>query len=208
MQRLIKPGQGINCINANTKKGYFMKKTFAKLLVMLVALGGLASCTGGGVYQPSWHYNCYPVYDAWGYYLYDDCFYEYYNNDGSITKELDLSSVVADVEQLKLEKTAAKFAEKYNLAADKGMQLAKNLRDFSALEDRTEEDLVDFAEKLYGVNPSEVVSAVGQAQVGMNAELDSVIEKAAANFNTDSANMKEIIKDLHGSALSENGIEL
>jgi hypothetical protein len=25
-----------------------------------------------------WHYNCYPVYDYWGYYLYDDCYWEYY----------------------------------------------------------------------------------------------------------------------------------
>jgi len=25
-----------------------------------------------------WYYNCYPVYDYWGYYLYDDCYWEYY----------------------------------------------------------------------------------------------------------------------------------
>lgn len=29
-------------------------------------------------YTPDWHYNCYPVYDYWGYYLYDDCYWEYY----------------------------------------------------------------------------------------------------------------------------------
>jgi hypothetical protein len=27
---------------------------------------------------PDWYYNCYPVYDYWGYYLYDDCYWEYY----------------------------------------------------------------------------------------------------------------------------------
>lgn len=27
---------------------------------------------------PEWYYNCYPVYDSWGYYLYDDCYWEYY----------------------------------------------------------------------------------------------------------------------------------
>ena len=31
-------------------------------------------------YFPDWHYNCYPVYDYWGYYLYDDCFWEYYSS--------------------------------------------------------------------------------------------------------------------------------
>ncbi|WNH08137.1 fibronectin type III domain-containing protein [Thalassobellus suaedae] len=29
-------------------------------------------------YYPDWYYNCYPVYDSWGYYLYDDCYWEYY----------------------------------------------------------------------------------------------------------------------------------
>lgn len=27
---------------------------------------------------PEWHYNCYPTYDYLGYYLYDDCYWEYY----------------------------------------------------------------------------------------------------------------------------------
>ncbi|GAA4949178.1 hypothetical protein GCM10023314_23110 [Algibacter agarivorans] len=29
-------------------------------------------------YIPDWYYNCYPVYDYRGYYLYDDCYWEYY----------------------------------------------------------------------------------------------------------------------------------
>ncbi|MFB6342483.1 hypothetical protein ACE1ET_12200 [Saccharicrinis sp. FJH62] len=27
--------------------------------------------------KADWYYNCYPVYDYWGYYLYDDCYWEY-----------------------------------------------------------------------------------------------------------------------------------
>jgi hypothetical protein len=30
------------------------------------------------VKAPDWYYNCYEVYDSWGYYLYDDCYWEYY----------------------------------------------------------------------------------------------------------------------------------
>ncbi len=30
------------------------------------------------LYVPDWYYNCYEVYDSWGYYLYDDCYWEYY----------------------------------------------------------------------------------------------------------------------------------
>jgi len=28
--------------------------------------------------SPEWHYNCYPVYDNQGNYLYDDCYWEFY----------------------------------------------------------------------------------------------------------------------------------
>jgi hypothetical protein len=184
-----------------------MKSMITKLLASMMLLGSLTSCYVE-VYSPAWYYNCYPVYSYWGFYLYDECYWEYYNQDGSLTKELDMTADVADVEKLKLEKTAAQFASKYNLSAEKGMQLAKNLNDFAALEDRTAADIADFSQRLYGINPSEVISAVGQAQVGLNAELDSVIEKAALNFNTDAQTMKEIIKDLHGNALRDGGINL
>lgn len=29
-------------------------------------------------YYPDWYYNCYPMYDSQGVYLYDDCYWEYY----------------------------------------------------------------------------------------------------------------------------------
>lgn len=190
-----------------------MTNSIAKLMAMLVVLAGFASCTGtittttGGTVA-SWHYNCYPQYNVWGIYMYDDCYWEYYNQDGTVSKELDLTAEVADRDALILEKTASLYAEKFNLSTDSAMKIAKNLRDFEALEDRTEADLADFSERLYGVNPSEIVSAVSSAQVGNNAELEAVIEKAAANFSTSSENMKAIVKEFHGKALSENGIEL
>jgi hypothetical protein len=186
-----------------------MKSALTKLLASLMLLGSFASCeVYVEPYEPQWWYNCYPVYDYWGYYLYDECYWEYYNEDGSVAKELDMVAEVADKEQVVLEKTAEKFAEKYNLNAEEGMKIAKNLSDFSALQDRSEADIADFAQKLYGVNPSEIVSAVSAAQVGNNGELESVVEKAAENFNTSKENMKEIVKELHGKALSESGIEL
>lgn len=182
-----------------------MKNAMLKLIASLMVLGAFASCT---VVTTGPYYNCYPVYDYWGYYLYDDCYWEYYNQDGSVSKELDLSAAVADVEALKLEKTAQRFADKFNLSADQGMKLAKNIADFNALQDRSEADVADFAQKLYGVNPSEAISAISNAQVGNNAELDSLVEKAAGNFGTDRSNMKAIIKEIHSEALKQNGISL
>lgn len=187
-----------------------MKKTLS-MLVLGLSLLGLASCNGGGggtVYEPTWHYNCYPVYDYWGYYLYDDCYWEYYNQDGTLAQELDLSGEVADREALVLSKTAEVYAEKFSLSNDQAMKIAKNVKDFEALQDRSENDIADFAQKLYGVNPSEIVSAVANAQVGNNSELESVIDQAAQNFNTNKDTMKAIVKELHGKALEANGIEL
>ncbi len=173
----------------------------------------LVSCGGDGgsdsSYEPSYHYNCYAVYDEYGYYMYDECYWEYYNVAGEkVQSELDLVAEVSDIETLKLEKLAGHYADKFELSQDQAMKVAKNVQDFTTLEDRTEEDMADFAQKLYGVNPSDVVSAVGKAQVGENTELDALIESAAANFNTSKENTKALIKELHGNALELNGIEL
>ncbi len=182
-----------------------MKKTLLGLVALIAMSTSLVSCTTSVSTGP--YYECYPVYDYYGYYLYDECDYYYYNADGT-SQELDIVGEVADVETAVLEKTADIYADKFSLSNDQAMKIAKNVKDLNALSERTESDIADFAQKLYGVNPSEVVSAVANAQVGLNADLDSVIEKAAKNFNTSSQNMRAIVKELHGKALEESGISL
>jgi len=186
-----------------------MKSALTKLLATLFLVGSFASCEVyvDNNYQPYWHYNCYPVYDYWGYYMYDDCYWEYYNQDGSLL-EKDLVSNVADKEAVLLEKLTNVYADKFALSTEAAEKVAKNVTDFSALTDRSEADIADFAEKLYGVNPSEIISAVSGAQVGNNTELDLVIDKASANLGTNSESMRSIVKELHGKALEANGIEL
>jgi len=187
-----------------------MKAAMVKLLVLLGILSGMVGCntsTTVTYYEPQWNYNCYPVYDYWGYYMYDDCYWEYYNNDGTLL-EKDLVSNVADQEAILLEKLTNVYAEKFALSTDAAAKVAKNVSDFSALTDRSEADIADFATKLYGVNPSEVILAVGEAQIGNNVELDSVIDKASTNLGTTTESMKAIVKELHGKALEANGIEL
>ena len=184
------------------------KKTVTPILlagVFFLMLG--LSFAAVPLYDPTWHYNCYAVYDSWGYYLYDDCYWEYYNTDGELaSSELDISAEVSDIEKFKLKRMAVHYAEKFSLSADEGMKVARNIQDLSALQDRSEEDLADFAQKLYGVNPNDVISAVGKAQVGDNAELETLID--SIEFNTSSANKKALIKELHGNALKANGINL
>lgn len=184
-----------------------MKTALNKLLATLFLVGSFASCdVYVSPYTPQWWYNCYPVYDFWGYYLYDECYWEYYNTDGTLL-EKDMVSEVADKEALLLEKLTNVYAEKFSLSTDAASKVAKNVQDFTALSERSAEDIADFAQKLYGVNPSEIVSAVSNAQVGNNAELDAVIEKAGANLGTTKAQTKALIQELHGKALEANGIQ-
>jgi hypothetical protein len=187
-----------------------MKKLMTKALAVLALTTTFVSCDSsntGYYYEPTYHYNCYSVYDYWGYYVGEECYWEYYSN-GELVKEKDIAEITGDIETHKIERMASFYADKFELSTEQAMKVAKNVKDFSALEDRSEEDIADFAEQLYGVNPSSIVSAVGKAQVGQNAELDALIEEASSNFNTSKENTKALIKELHGSALEANGINL
>jgi cyclic lactone autoinducer peptide len=190
-----------------------MKSKLLSLVSMLAILVGLVSCNSsttvstGTYYQPQWYYNCYYDYDVYGYY-YEYCVWEYYNSNGEVEVSKDIVADVADKEAFALEKAGEFYADKFNLSVDKGMKLAKTIKDFNALSERSAADVAEFAEKLYGVNPNALVSAVGSAQVGNNAELDAIIETSAESFNTSTENMKDIVEYLHGKALSENGISL
>ena len=186
-----------------------MKKLLSKFILASMLMGTLTSCyySVGVIYQPMWRYNCYPVFDWWGYYLWDECYWEYYNQDGTLL-EKDMVAEVADKEALLLEKLTGVYAEKFSLSNEAAAKVAKNVKDFSALSNRSADDIADFAERLYGVNPTEIISAVSSAQVGNNTELDSVIEKASVNLGSNNAQMKALIKELHGKALEANGIEL
>lgn len=62
-----------------------IKKTkrllIASALLFSFALIGTSTQANAAPSEPGQlegHYNCYPVYDYWGYYLYDDCYWEYY----------------------------------------------------------------------------------------------------------------------------------
>ena len=184
------------------------------LLVALIVSISFLSCNSGttvpndGTYTPTYHYECQYVYDTWtGNYVHG-CFWVYYNVDGSRTQELDMVADVADTQSIILDKTTQYFSEKYSLSLANGYKIAKNVLDIQSLQDRSVDDLADFAKKLYGINSAELVIAISLAQVGNNNALDDLISISAKNFSTSSETMKSIIKDLHSKALEESGIEL
>lgn len=97
---------------------------------------------------------------------------------------------------------------KFNLSVASASKMAKAVWDFNRLQERSYEDMLDFAVRLYGVNPRDLTHAIAMGQIGENAELEILLEQASMELNTTSDNMREIIKTLHSDVLSEAGIEL
>ncbi len=183
-----------------------MKTKMAAVFGMMAI--ALTACGGGGtvtVSTPTTYY-CEYVYDYYYDYWYEDCYY--INDQGQTETTRDVVADVADQEAAELAAATKYFAEKFSLSDAQGQKVASVIRDFNRLENRTEQDVASFAERLYGVNTSELAGAVAKAQVGDNSKLDEVVSKAAQNFQTSESNMKSIVNYLHGKALRDAGINL
>ena len=176
-------------------------KNLTKLAMSVLMLAGFASCH---VYTTDTY--CWTEYDYWGY-PYTVCEDYYYASQEAVA-ELDIASKEAETEAQKIQIAGLKFADKFDIEPAQGEKIAQAVADFTTLADREEGDIAQIAEKLYGINPERMISAVSQAQVGVNDELESVLSDAAANFNTDVATMKDIANTLHGEAFKANGINL
>jgi hypothetical protein len=189
-----------------------MNKSFASVLALsstlaiaLAASVGLSACTFGvSTYMaPRSGYSC--GYDYYGYY---NCNNYYYNGDGTTETTRDVITNIAQTEQEMLANQAKHYATKFSLSDEQGLKIAKTINDFNAVQTRSDQDVADFAQRLYGVNPSQIVSAAGSAQAGDNSQLNLLVSEAAKNFNTTPDNMKKIVKSLHGKMLESQGIQL
>lgn len=184
-----------------------------KILILLALSISFTSCNQStttvvdGDYTPSWHYDCrYAYIISLGTYEYF-CDWIYYNNDGQIFEQ-DLAAEVSDQEKMLLNKLSNVYADKFTLSSQSAAKIAKQVIDFSALKDRSADDIADFAQKLYGVNTSEIISAVFESQIGNNTDLDKLIEKASQNLGTNESQTRAIINELHGKVLEENDIQI
>ncbi len=179
-----------------------MKSRFT-LLTLCIGTTVLATGCNVGVESHPTTYECYWETPAQQAYV---CDFHAASEDGTIETSRDILTQIAEAEQKALNQDARYYASKFNLTEKRGMKLAKTIRDFHAIQSRSDRDVADFAERLYGVNPSKIATAVGLAQVGENEELNSLVAEAAQNFETTPATMKQIIQTLHGKALEQQGI--
>lgn len=144
------------------------------------------------------------------------CHCEYYSGgvgrncryDSAETISRDVLTVVGQFDEVTLEADAQRFAARFSLSDEQGLLVARATRDFSMLENRTEQDLADFSLRLYGVSPMEVAAAVEQNYLGNREQMNVLVDRAAVHFGTDRETMKDVIRELHGAALREAGLDL
>ncbi len=130
----------------------------------------------------------------------------YCNSEGGRSR--DVMTQTAEDQEARLAEVGQDFAQRFGLSDEQGLKLARTTLDFHLIKDRSASDLADFARRLYGVDPGQIVVAVGRAQLGDVAPLNELVEEAAVHFGTTPGNMKLIVKEFHGRALKDQGISL
>ncbi len=171
-----------------------LKDRKAWALSLSIALSfGLTGCLNLNLYKPSCS-------------TFGRCSSGYYSADSADSR--DILTGLAEADERNVEEAGREFATRHSLSDEQGIRAVRITRDFAQLQTRSAADLEDFARRLYGVNPSEVVAALQEGQMGNRERMNELVEQAAAHFGTTPSTMKEIIRDLHGQALQENGIEL
>lgn len=134
------------------------------------------------------------VYDAYGRAL----------NSNSSSVSRDILARAADQEQVKVEEAGERFAAKYHLSLEAGTRVAQALNDWATLPKtraRTQKDLQDFTQRLYGIDFNRILSAIEDSKRGQENALNSAIADAAQNWGTNPENMREIMAQWFGKEL-------
>lgn len=139
----------------------------------------------------AWQSNNGIIYDDWGDALNDA--------DG---KGRDFAADVAQQEKNVVKSAGEFFAAKYQLDAETGMKVARILNDYATIgkqRARTEKDIADFTQRLYGVDFNKVKGALTEAMKGDKGPMDALVDEAATNWSTSPETMKEILKTWYGN---------
>jgi len=157
----------------------------------------------------------WPEYDYWTYYL-NGVLYSYegwawlsptgilYDDYGNALNKKktsggrDIVRSVAAQEAKVVAKAGKDLAAKYNLSAAKGTQIARTLNDWAKIgksRAKTEKDLAEFSQKLYGVDYLKVKKAVLSAMKGDKAAMKQTVAEAAKSWGTNEETMKQVLKN-------------
>jgi len=141
--------------------------------------------------------------------------YDEYGNalnemDQDQAQSADVISQAAQKEEQMAQKVGKAFAQKYALAEDAGVSIAKTLQDWAVLgkdRARTESDVADFSQRLYGVSLDQAKSALVNALKGNKDSLDELNVDVAAHWGTSPETSKAILSQWYQDEMSQLGVK-
>jgi hypothetical protein len=135
--------------------------------------------------------------------LYNDFGTALNNTDG---QGRDFSADVAQQEQNVVKSAGEFFAAKYGLDNDTALKAARVLKDWAYLgkdRARTEQDIADFTQRLYGLDFNKVKGALAEAQKGNKAGLQELVNETATNWSSTPETVTAILKTWYGSQMNQ-----
>jgi hypothetical protein len=126
----------------------------------------------------------------------------------SAVSSRDILSEIQGADEQEISEQGERFAARFALTTEQGVRVIRAARDWSLLQERSAQDLEEFSQRVYGVHPAQIASAMEHADLGNRGELEQIMKTAASHFGTDPGTMKEIVEELHSEALREAGIDL
>jgi hypothetical protein len=156
-------------------------------------------------YGYSRSYNGYAWLSSTGI-LYDDYGNALNEQDADSAQSADVIALASQKEVATTKLVGKNFAQKYALAEDAGVSIAKTLQDWAVLgrdRARTEDDVAAVSTQLYGVSLDKAKGALIEASKGNQAALDDVNVDVAAHWGTSPETSKNILTKWYKDELSQ-----
>ena len=130
--------------------------------------------------------------------------------DSDSTETADVLSQASQAESAMAVQVGQAFAQKYALAEDQGITIAKTLQSWAVLgrdRSRTSADVAAFSKRLYGVSIDSATAAMTSAMKGDESALNDLNVDVAAHWGTSPETSKQILKSWYADDLSQLGVQ-
>ncbi len=127
--------------------------------------------------------------------------------EGNPTSGRDTVANVGEEEMARVQSTGKKFAAKFSLSEEVGINVAKAFYDYKIItktRTRTEADVNRLTERLYGMQMSRITNSIKEMEKGNLAPVQEAIEDAADHWGTTPETMQEVLKDWYKDYLPKN----
>ncbi|OFZ18945.1 MAG: hypothetical protein A2X94_13430 [Bdellovibrionales bacterium GWB1_55_8] len=135
-----------------------------------------------------------------------------YNENGRALNETgneegrDIVAEAGEQQESAIMGAGKQFASRYALADSVGVRIARTLNDWATLaksRSRTEQDIADFSKRLYGVDYTQVTSALAKAAEGDKTEINVALGEMADYWGTTPETSREIVKGAYKDVLGD-----